>query len=320
MGELALGHHDCNTIPFLWNYADRFTLFDNFHQTTIGPSTPNAIAMIAGQTGETQWALHPSQPGITAIVPVTGDPGPFAGSNLDTSADKPPYGPDENPASPNGNLTFASLPLSFMGKKINQIIAQDENPTADLLDVQQDITTIASKNPNVNWGWYQQGFGPEPFDGTSFVGGGSVGESCSNSPGPGVISGCNWPEHGSYIVHHNGPQYFGYLGDNRTEQANMHGLAQFYSDIANQALPEKGGVFYVRGGYGNNDLLTPLVPDNSTTGNQTSLFAGNDDHPGYSDTLHLRGIGGRYGERHRQQPVLEPERDHHHLRRDGRDV
>ena len=81
-GELVLGHLDCNTIPFLWNYADRFTLFDNFHQTIIGPSTPNAIAMIAGQSGETQWALHPTQfetaSGYT--VPVTGDAGPHAGS------------------------------------------------------------------------------------------------------------------------------------------------------------------------------------------------------------------------------------------------
>ncbi len=51
--------YDCDTVPFLWQYADRFTLFDNFHQTVIGPSTPNAIAMIAGQSGDTQWALHP---------------------------------------------------------------------------------------------------------------------------------------------------------------------------------------------------------------------------------------------------------------------
>ena len=58
-GELVVGHVDCDTAPFLWNYADRFTLFDNFFDTVIGPSTPNAIAMIAGQSGETQWVKHP---------------------------------------------------------------------------------------------------------------------------------------------------------------------------------------------------------------------------------------------------------------------
>ena len=50
-GELVVSHIDCDTIPFLWQWADRFTLFDNFHQSIIGPSTPNAIAMIAGQWG-----------------------------------------------------------------------------------------------------------------------------------------------------------------------------------------------------------------------------------------------------------------------------
>ena len=58
-GELVVSHVDCDTAPFLWNYADRFTLFDNFFDTVIGPSTPNAIAMIAGQSGVTQWVKHP---------------------------------------------------------------------------------------------------------------------------------------------------------------------------------------------------------------------------------------------------------------------
>ena len=45
-----------------------------------------------------------------------------------------------------------------MGANINNIISTDPNPAADLLDVQDDIKTIASKDPAVNWGWYQQGF------------------------------------------------------------------------------------------------------------------------------------------------------------------
>ena len=61
-------------------------------------------------------------------------------------------------ANPALNLTFASLPLSFMGRNIEQVIKNDQNPTADLLDVQSDIKVIARLNPAVNWGWYQQGF------------------------------------------------------------------------------------------------------------------------------------------------------------------
>jgi phospholipase C len=268
-GELVVSHLDCDTVPFLWRYADRFTLFDNFHQTIIGPSTPNAIAMIAGQSGETQWVLHPDEgsnvsgsSSNSALKnsggePVVADNGPFPGSNLDTAAVKPPYNPeDENPATPALNQTYASLPLSFMGKNIKQTIASDENPTLDLLDVQQDIAKIAGDNlPPVLWGWYQEGYDHEPTDGSQPA------------------------SHTSYIVHHNGPQYFGYVGDNPTVASNLHGLADFFADITAKRLPSGGGVFYVRGGYDNLDDLTPVDPDPTVQGN----FPGNDDHPGYSD-------------------------------------
>ncbi len=277
-GEVVISHVDCDTIPFLWQYADRFTLFDNFHQTETGPSTPNAIAMIAGQTGDTQWVRHPTEADPTGLtLPVLTDSPPFAGSSTDTAAVKPPYGPDEStgvssttigtPEAGQTNLTFATLPLSFMGTNVGAIIRADQHPAADLTDVGQDIVVIASKDPAVNWGWYQQGYGPEPFDGSNtYENGGSYHFTVA-------------PAHGSYVVHHNGPQYFGYLGDNTTEQANMHGLQQFYTDVTNQKLPASGGVFYVRGGYYNNDGLLPADP-NPAIQHDTP---GNDDHPNYSD-------------------------------------
>ena len=56
-----MAHIDCNTIPFFWQYANRFTIFDNIFATEDTPSSPNAIAMIAGQSGETQWVKHPGE-------------------------------------------------------------------------------------------------------------------------------------------------------------------------------------------------------------------------------------------------------------------
>ena len=272
-GELAMSHIDCDTVPFLWEYADRFALFDNFHQTVIGPSTPNAIAMIAGQSGATQWALHPSEgsnntasPVVAATggLPVVADPGPYPGSNYDTSPFKPPYGPhDVNPATPTLNQTYATLPLSFMGSAIGAIVSHDENPALDLADVQQDIATIASKNPmTVPWGWYQQGYDHEPTDGSGAA------------------------THADYITHHNGPQYFGYIGDNRGEARHLHGLGDFFSDISAHSLAKQGGVFYVRGGYGNLDGLKPLDPNPTVQANT----AGDDDHPGYSDAQISEGL------------------------------
>jgi phospholipase C len=241
--ETDIGHLDCDTIPFMWSWAKNFVLFDNFRQTVVGPSTPNAIAIIAGQSGETQWALHPNEgakvtyanptfPNVlgasysskisstntTAFVPVVGDPGPFPGSNLDTNKVKPPYDTDENAANPTLDITFASLPLSFMGSDINTIIKSDENPAADLRDVQDDIHKIASFDSPVQWGWYQQGFNdhdaPDPFDGIT----------------PPALSG--------YVLHHNGPRYFGYLADNTAVlSTNLHGAKDFFNAVEGRKLP-----------------------------------------------------------------------------------
>ena len=290
--ETDLSHIDCDTIPFMWSWAKNFVLFDNFHQTTVGPSTPNAIAIIAGQSGETQWAEHPTEaPTITyansafpnvkgatysgpsantnAYVPIIADPGPFPGSLKDPSAVKPPYNFDESASNPSLNLTFATLPLSFMGSGIAQTIQSDQNPRADLVDVQHDIFTIAAKNQTVPWGWYQQGFNsndaPDPYEPQN--------TATPNPTGnPSLYTG--------YVLHHNGPQYFGYLADNtKVLNNNLHGAADFLSAVNNQTLPATGGVFYLRGGYSNNQGLVPVDP----TPTIQHAFIGNDDHPAYSD-------------------------------------
>jgi phospholipase C len=265
-GEIVMAHDDCDTVPFLWQFADRFVLFDNFFQTIIGPSTPNAIALIAGQSGVTQWALHPdvgsNNTGSPVVQesggqPVVGDGATFPGSNLDQSPIKPAINTgDENPNKPVLNQTYASLPLSFMQNGITATVQSDENPAIDLPDVQADIKTIANEgNLPVSWGWYQEGYDHEPTDGS----------------GPAT--------HATYVWHHNGPEYFGYVGDNPTVASNLHGLGDFYTAVSNQALPSAGGVFYVRGGYGNNDGLVPVDPNPAVQ----SAFAGSDDHASYSD-------------------------------------
>jgi phospholipase C len=260
-GELVMSHVDCDTVPFLWRYADRFTLFDHFMDTLIGPSTPNAIAMIAGQVGETQWMLHPDEAatggkGKGAVVPMLSDPQPYWGSALDTAdrlkqpqALKPFGGVSKN-------LTFASLPLSFMGDGIKTTTAADYDPTFDLPDVHEDIEKIAGHGVSaVNWGWYQQGYDHEIND----------------------LSG--EASHGGYVAHHNAPQYFGYVANNPLATEHLHGLSDFFRDVSARRLP-KSGVFYVRGGYGNIEGWKPQDPNPKLA----EVFYGNDDHPGYSDS------------------------------------
>ena len=298
-GELAMAYVDCDTIPFMWNYASRFTLFDNIFQTTIGPSTPNAIAMISGQSGDTQWVKHPDQTSASTYgsvaVPVTNDPIPglpstppvqYSGvpsqpTNISLTsntgaASGTPQRRDEFGGATNvaPNLTFASLPLTLAGRTVVTQTGSDTNPAADLADVQNDLPAIAARNtPSYAWGWYQNGYDAEP-----------------NLP---AANGIDTVPHASYIGHHNGPQYFGYITNNPALNAHQHGLGDFFADVGNRALPSSGGVFYVRGGY---DNIQGLAPDAShATGGGTvtaagdaayiqSNFLGDDDHPAYSDS------------------------------------
>jgi phospholipase C len=157
---------------------------------------------------------------------------------------------------PSPNLTFATLPLSFMGSAIEQTTAADFDPAFDLSDVQADIKKIAGHGvAAVNWGWYQQGYDHEPTDAAGMA------------------------DHSTYVVHHNAPQYFGYISNNPQVGNHMHGLGDFFADVAARKLPASG-VFYIRGGYGNILGLKPLDPNPDLA----TVFNGDDDHPGYSDS------------------------------------
>ena len=260
-GELVMSHVDCDTVPFLWRYADRFTLFDHFMDTIVGPSTPNAIAMIAGQGGETQWMLHPDAAatggiGTGATVPMLSDPQPYWGSALDTADQLKQPQALHTFGGVSKNLTFASLPLSFMGSTIKKTTARDYDPAFDLPDVQEDIEKIAGHGVSaVNWGWYQQGYDRE-----------------KNDPDAKAT-------HDGYVAHHNAPQYFGYVANNPVATTHLHGLSDFFRDVAAKQLPASG-VFYVRGGYGNIEGWKPQDPNPRLA----TVFNGNDDHPGYSDS------------------------------------
>jgi phospholipase C len=144
-----------------------------------------------------------------------------------------------------------------MGGQVKTITATDLNPAFDLLDIQSDIKKIAGEGRKpINWAWYQEGYDHESTDGSSPA------------------------THSTYIAHHNGPQYFGYEANNPGEtQRHLRGLGDFFTDINANALPSEGGVFYLRGGYGNLDGLVPRSP----SGAVKAAFPGNDDHPGYSD-------------------------------------
>jgi phospholipase C len=307
--RVVMSHIDCNTIPFFWQYASRFVIFDNIFATEDTPSSPNAIAMLAGQSGETQWVKHPSTngnptntgitapyngtvfsyasngsvtstfysgTGTTAGPPIVGDQQPWWGSVFDTTGSNfiQPNAPKEfwAPSNIASNLTFATVPLTLMGSNITTTTNQDLNPAFDLPDIQQDIPFIQALNQKpVAWRWYQNGYDAEPTD--------------SNFALP----------HTNYVSHHNGAQYFGYLSNNPAERGNYRGENDFFTDMTNNALPPGGGVFYIRGGYYNLKYPTdvppiqnPSYPPGGLTPTDISTInlakSGDDDHPSYSDS------------------------------------
>ncbi|HET7440679.1 MAG TPA: alkaline phosphatase family protein, partial [Terriglobales bacterium] len=173
LGELAMAYEDCDTIPLLWRYAQRFVLFDHIFQEMTGPSTLGNLSIIAAQTGQTQWVLHPNEaykgdgargPG----VPVMNDADPFWGSQLDTTPDaqKMPVNPRDfrggKEYETQLNLTFASLPLTFLGVEADDVTKFDRDPAQDLADVQHDIAYIPKHNPaTIPFAWFQEGYDDE---------------------------------------------------------------------------------------------------------------------------------------------------------------
>ncbi len=257
-GELTMAYEDCDTLPLLWGYADKFVVFDHIFQEMITPSTPGNLSIIGAQSGVTQWALHPDE---APTVPILGDPDPFWGSLADPTPNalKMPVNPGDFPEYGTLNLTYATLPLTLLGKNLQGMVKSDRDPVGDLDDVTEDIGFISGlRRAAVPFGWYQEGYDKEPTD-----------------IGPPTADGT----HASYVTHHNGPQYFGYISNNLEMRKQLHGLEDFFNAVSQQTLPKEGGVFYIKGGYQNLFKLTPVDPDSSVL----SSFLGDDEHPGYSD-------------------------------------
>lgn len=123
IGLLTMAHYDCDTIPFLWEYAQRFVLFDHIFSSITGPSTPNAIALIAGQAG-----------------------------NVTTDAD-PAYGPySEKETQDQVPQRYATLMLALAGGDATKATQETEGVAQDL------GATAASGRAPIPWGWYQEGY------------------------------------------------------------------------------------------------------------------------------------------------------------------
>jgi phospholipase C len=206
---LVMDYYDGNTVSALWNYAQNYAMSDNNWDTTFGPSTPGALNLISGQTGN-----------AFAVDPKTGakvnDPGGV--SPLNSAGIGTVYG-DPDPAYDDcsGASHTSTSPLAVAtGKNIG-----------DLLNTR-----------NVSWGWFQGGFKPTSTNAAGFA----VCGATHNNIG-GNASADYSPHHNPFEYYkstanpkHLPPSSEAAIG--HTDQANhQYDLSDFYTTLKAGNMP-----------------------------------------------------------------------------------
>jgi phospholipase C len=227
VGDEAMAHVDCDTIPYLWMYASRFALFDDFFQGVRAPSTPSNVEIIAAQNGETEYARYGA-----AGPPYTAQPLGAGGRGVPMFVDlDPAWGPyNSADASTQHQVdqTYANVLLNLEGTGASNL----SNYTQDVRD---DVAALRARGDTpVNWTWYEQGY-DNPAD----------------------------PKRVTLVTHHLAPHYFGYVANNASMDRHVADITRFASDVGQGNLGA-GGVFYLKGGFASSLGLSPAAASPNT--------------------------------------------------------
>jgi phospholipase C len=220
VGDEAMAHVDCDTIPYLWMYARRFVLFDSFFQGARAPSAPSNVEIIAAQNGETEYKVYGA-----VGPPYTQDPIGAGGRGVPMWVDLDPawgpYNAKDSSERHQVDQTYATVLLSLEGAQVTQLTQYTQ-------DIGDDITYLSARaEAPVNWTWYQQGYA-NPAD----------------------------PQHLTLVTHHLAPHYFGYIANNESMDSHVADMTRFALDVKNGKLGDRG-LFYLKGGFGSNQGLHP---------------------------------------------------------------
>jgi len=136
----VMDYYDGNTVTALWNYAQHGVLFDHSFDPTFGPSTPGALNLISGQTGN---VVVPA--GSQDNTPCT-DPQAIAG-NIDC------FAPAGTPTLFNGDTDIRS-----------GVVIGDPDPANDVCSG-KNVVMMTGRNigdllnqRHITWGWFESGF------------------------------------------------------------------------------------------------------------------------------------------------------------------
>lgn len=247
-GSSVMGYFDGNTVTALWNYAQHFAMNDNSFGTTFGPSSPGAINLISGQTGNAHQALAFAGGQVAAFTPVTvtGDPDPALD---DCGADK-------------GGTVTGKGTIEMQGRNIG-----------DLLNAK-----------GISWGWFQGGFAPTSPAVVNPDGSTNTPTVCASShaghpgvPNPTALNGQTNPPidiHGpvtDYNPHHEPFQYY-------ASTRNPHHLRP-------ASVAEIGHNGPANHQYDLSDFFAALQAHNLPAVSYLKPANYQDEHPGNSDPL-----------------------------------
>jgi phospholipase C len=213
---LVMGYYDGNSVTALWNYAQHYSLSDNFHDTTFGPSSPGHINLVSGQT-------H----GLTKKFMPGGQP-------------FPPHMVVDEAGNGQGTLIDDSQPLGDDCSYRDQVqFSSDNKNIGDLLNAK-----------GVTWGCFQGGFKPtgRKPDGAADCGAThNIGEILG---GTGKTGALPFGTRTDYIPHHEPFQYYPSTANphhlppsatdkiGRTDQANhQYDLSDFWAAADAGHLP-----------------------------------------------------------------------------------
>jgi phospholipase C len=120
----VMDYYDGNTVTALWNYAQHFAMSDNSYSTTFGPSSPGAINLVSGDTGNVDMAHTANSPTVGPNKDLIGD----GKGGFSLTSDAQPYWDDCS---------------------TRDAVGMSGQNVGDLLNA-----------AHISWGWFQGGFRP----------------------------------------------------------------------------------------------------------------------------------------------------------------
>jgi len=213
---LVMSYYDGNSVTALWNYAQRYSLSDNFHGTTFGPSAPGHINLVSVQTY-----------GITTKFMPGGKP-------------FPPHMVIDDTGNGQGTLIEDPQPLGDDCSYRDQVQFSSTNKNiGDLLNAK-----------GIAWGYFQGGFKPNARkpDGTAVCG--ATHNIGAILGGTGAAGALPFGTRTDYIPHHEPFQYYTSTANphhlppsaidkiGQTDQANhQYDLSDFWAAADGGHLP-----------------------------------------------------------------------------------